>query len=159
MSEENKEKGQPDNRAESERGLPEEAAILLDSIDAGEEAEASSCDEETDLNAPGMPPEFARKEAEMLVGVVLTNLSSIHPALAGGYPENVRVGLVDKVAPVVEKYDGLLPSWLEKWKEEISLGMAVGGLLYGSVMAIKQHNRAVKSGQEKGTKEGGSKDE
>lgn len=86
-------------------------------------------------SAVGYTPAMAEMEAEMIVGMTLSTVESFHPALE--YGDDVKEKLKQAVVPLCLKYEGALPPFIEKWKEELFFCFVAGSIAYGSVKAVK----------------------
>lgn len=58
------------------------------------------------------------------------------------YPDDVKARAVDKTAPVLFKYRDKLPDWFLRFREEIELGMFLGGMIFGGVKAYRDAKAA-----------------
>lgn len=58
--------------------------------------------------------------------------------------DKAREAVIEKAAPVLVKHGvgGELPPWLVKWREEIELGMVVGGIGFSVYIQVQQHKKA-----------------
>lgn len=123
---------QPNDRPQVDEPIPEEAQLLLGEVETVEE----QLQEET---GPVYDPAEAKIEAEFLTNMAADAAGGMHPALVDMYPEEVREKVAERLAPVLVKYGGHMPPWLEKWKDELMLAIVLGGVAYGSVKAVKEY--------------------
>jgi len=113
--------------------IPEEALVLLGEVQTSDEIEQEGKQEESSAYTM----EMAMDEAGFLVELAADGAEGLHPAI--NYDKDVREKVARRLAPVLLKYDGKLPPWLERWKEEIFLSITLGGVAYGTVKAIREY--------------------
>lgn len=119
--------------------IPEEADRLLFFVEGEEPAPEA----EPQAAAPHVTPGEAAEISGQLVAFAAASLKSAHPALE--YDDATQTRVRDALTPVVIKYDGALPPWLLKWKEEIILCGVLASVAYGSVKAVKDYNAAAQA--------------
>jgi len=66
------------------------------------------------------------------------------------FDDNTKVEVSTKAAAVLAKYDCKLPPWLEAYKEEIELGLCLGGVIAGAYVTVQKHNKAMAENDEGG---------
>lgn len=72
------------------------------------------------------------------VNTIAAALEPLHPALQ--IPDEERKQVVAVGVPVVMKYNGQLPAFLERWKEELMLLGTLGVLVYKHTRAVLDYN-------------------
>ncbi|WP_299203322.1 hypothetical protein [uncultured Amphritea sp.] len=63
-------------------------------------------------------------------------VAGAHPAVE--FDDQRKLAGAVKLQAVVDKYDMKAPPWMEKWSEEIELGMFVGGVLLGAYLQARK---------------------
>lgn len=124
--------------------LNDEAQRLLNEVDqsvAAEPVMEPGAEAETEAAASIKPItlEEAQALSSMLVAAAANWAEGHHPALEGRYPAEVRNQVTERLTPVVKKYDGALPPWILQYHEEIMLAICLGGIVYGSIRAIRDY--------------------
>lgn len=122
--------------------LSDEAQRLLNEVDQTLPPEAlPESTPETDAQdaGPVLTDEQADAISRELVKMVADTAEILLPALEGQYTADTRERVIERLTPVVKKYDGDLPPWLKKWHEEILLAVVLGGVVYGSVRAVLEY--------------------
>ena len=121
--------------AEAERAA-DAAALMQEAAAAGGAAGAAGA-----AGAEPAPAVINDQEAaelsRFIVDLVADTASAQHPALS--YDDDARERVERALRPVVLKYNGKLPPWLERWKEELILTYVLGSVIYASVRAVKEY--------------------
>lgn len=66
------------------------------------------------------------------------------------FDDKTKVEVSTKAAAVLAKYDCKLPPWLEAYKEEIELGLCLGGVIAGCYMTVQKHKKELAANDEGG---------
>lgn len=126
--------------------LNDEAQRLLNEVDQSVAAEPviePSAEAETEASVRPITLEEAAAMSAMLVDAAANWAEGHHPALEGRYPVEVRTQVTERLTPVVKKYDGQLPAWVLEYHAEIMLAICLGGIVYGSLRAIRDYKEPV----------------
>lgn len=81
----------------------------------------------------------ATDEARELVELAALGVSAMWPVL--GYREETKAEAANKLAPVLTKYN-VRDTVLGKCRVEIEAGLFFGGLIIGSIQAVRAHKQA-----------------
>lgn len=81
---------------------------------------------------PMMTPE---EEAERLIELTAWGIGKIWPVLE--YTPEVKAEGARKLAPVLRKYPSAIGDFVARWGVEIEAGVFFGGVVYGSIIAVK----------------------
>lgn len=126
--------------------LNDEAQRLLNEVDQSVAAEPPTepgAEAEPEPSVKPITLEEAAALSSMLVAAAANWAEGHHPALEGRYPAEVRNQLTERLTPVVKKYDGQLPAWVLEYHAEIMLAICLGGIVYGSLRAMRDYKEPV----------------
>lgn len=132
-----------------------ELESLVKEIGAGDAQGAAPSGSAPVVGEPGeieaLPP-GVKEQAEELArwgwDFCLDRVSEAAPVLS--YPSDVRSKAVAMTTPVLVKHWDKFPEWFKRWREEIALGMFVGGLIAGAVKTVRADLVRRKKEAEKG---------
>ncbi len=129
--------------AEKPYTVPHEAQVLLDQVVITPEGPANDAGPAGDQPDRVFTLDDVKPIAAGMVEFARTEIGGVHPAFAGQFTAPTMDKLTDRLAAVLHKYQMKLPEWLERilreWKEEISLGMAIGGVAWGCYKAYRAY--------------------
>jgi len=118
--------------------IAEDAQRLLDEVDAEIGPEVSETEPETGAEVVAPYDErAAESEADIVTDIIADMVEGLHPALS--YDTAVRAQVSHALVPVIQKYGGVWPAWLEPYKEEVGFAIVLGGVAYGSVTAVRNY--------------------
>lgn len=143
-----------DKAKQQETDKPEGEAsnAALDALDAlaSDEQEAESQDESLALSVTS---EADKAEQEKQAQASREQAAKMGAYMAVGFGEKMlqmrlpyvevdqasREGLVESLAPVLEKHGGGMPPWLVPYAEELRFGMTLAGFGFGVWMQVQAH--------------------
>jgi len=114
-------------------------AMLSDMEDDEQAEEKGEASGEQTIRVSGFCMGASEKFCNLVAGA--------HPAVEFD-DERKLIGAV-KLQAVVDKYDLKPPPWLEKWIEEVELGVFVGGVLMGAYMQARKAEKLTDENEDK----------
>ena len=117
--------------AETEEQQAEQESIAIEAALQGDEA--SNLQAEAEEAA-------ARQGAVMAVSMAETFIKMKYDFLV--LQPDIKGQIIDKATPVIRKYNGGLPAWLQPYQKEIELGMVLAAAGFGLYMQVSAHNKA-----------------
>ncbi len=125
----------------------EQLADLIDSeLEAEEQAEQEEAKEQVEAEVKSKIDE-AMTIAVTSVEMVAAAAESKWDCLT--FQPETKLEVSQKAAAVLAKYNCQLPPWLLAYKEELELGLCLGGVIVGAYMTVQKHKELEAANDEK----------
>ena len=124
----------------------EDIALLLESqVEESEQKKAEEIKNEQSAES--------NKKVNEAMGIAVTGIQIVSKAVEKkwdciNFDDKTKVEISEKTAAVLAKYDCKLPPWLEAYKEEIELGLCLGGVIAGCYMTVQKHKKELAANDE-----------